>query len=486
MVNMLSGNKNNPGGKMADTGAPEPTVIRPATAKPNFEVRVGFFATLAAVLLLYGWGWLKSLSIFHPPQRFTVSFHDIEGLNTNAPVNTNGVRVGLVEKIELKKNLVLVHLKINTEDVRIPEKSKFTIQTLGLVGAKYLEIMIPSAALNDATSTDSATQVHMLSEADPPQPGDDPVRMEIYVNNLAEKIKDLDIKGLETKLKTDMDKVGEMASAAKDTFTVYGKTAPELNSVAKSLKVVANKADTAVGSANSFFEKGSNSMGHFTTLADNWSHTAHKADGILSNPNMSKDLKATADQARIASENIQKAIHELNGTIGDQKTRTDLQGMLEKMQASTENIAHSIAKVNKVADDKGLRSDIKEIVTKANEAIDKVNGVVSKPQFGGDLLNTMSTVRQAASHVDEAAQSINATVSRPHFLLHQLNPFSGKVKVKAEKKVSTDKQGNKEVVDKKTTKIPASEVKKMPADVTDKNAVDTTPSSPSDSSDSKK
>jgi len=66
--------------------------------RPNFEARAGFFVTVAAVMLLYGWGWLKGLSIFHPPQRFTVAFHDIEGLNTNAPVNTNGYRVGIAEK----------------------------------------------------------------------------------------------------------------------------------------------------------------------------------------------------------------------------------------------------------------------------------------------------------------------------------------------------------------------------------------------------
>jgi ABC-type transporter Mla subunit MlaD len=435
------------------------------------------------VLLLYGWGWLKGLSLFHPPQRFTVAFHDIEGLNTNAPVNTNGYRVGIVEKIELKKNLVLVHLKINTEDVRIPEKSKFSIQTLGLVGAKYMEITIPQDALADATSGDAQVRTHMLSEADPPQPGDDPVRMELYISGLASKIGNIDIKGMETSAKRSMDELAEMAKSMKITSTRFGESAPEFGKVARTLDKVANKADGAVSSANKFFEGGSNSLHHINTLTDDLDVTAHRANKILANPNMSADLKATADQARLASENIQKAIHELNGTIGDKQTRTDLQGMLAKLQASTENIAHSIERVNKVANDHGLRSDIKEIVNKANMAVtqantvlDKINGEVNQPGFGADLTKTLGTVRQAASHVDEAAQQINATVSQPHFLWHQLNPLSRKVKVKAERKVKTKANGEQEVTTKETTKLPASDVKN-PGDETSSKS--TTPSSSS-------
>jgi ABC-type transporter Mla subunit MlaD len=485
MINTsLSGNKNNPGGKPVDSSAaPEPTIIRPAAERPNFEARVGFFATVAAVILLYGWGWLKGLSIFHPPQRFSVAFHDIEGLNTNAPVNTNGYRVGIVEKIELKKNLVLVHLKINTEDVRIPEHSKFSIQTLGLVGAKYMEITIPQEALADATSGDAEVRTHMLTETDPPQVGDDPVRMELYVSNLASKIGNLDIKGMETSAKHSMDELAEMAKSMRQTSTSFGETAPDFKKVARTLDKVATKADGAVGSANKFFQTGSNSLHHINTLTDDLDTTANRANKILANPNMSGDLKATADQARIASENIQKAIHELNGTLGDKQTRLDLQGMLVKMQASTENIAKSIATVNKVADDKGLRSDIKEIVTKANSALDKVNGVVNQPTFGADLTKTLGTVRQAASHVDEAAQQINATVSEPHFLWHQINPFHGKVKVKAERKVKTDKSGNKEVTTKATTKVPASQAADTAKDVTNdtKNASDAPSNAPAKS-----
>lgn len=445
MVNTsLHSGKNNPGINSAAKPAPEPTVIRPSGPKPNFEVRVGFFVTVALILLSVGYGWLKSFSLFHPPQRFTVFFHDVEGLNTNATVNTNGVRVGIVEKIELKKNLVYVHLKINTEDVRIPEHSRFTIQTLGMVGAKYVEITIPQEALSDATSVDSQVKTHMLSEQDAPQPGEDPVRMELYISSIASQIGNLDIKGIENRIKGSLD-------AIKSTSVAYGQAAPQLSEAAKGLNRVANKADSAVGSAGKFFDKGTTSLDSINAMAGDFRTTAQRANKILANPYMSQDLKKTAEQVRIASENIHNAMGQLNQTVGDEKVRTDLRGMLDKMQTSTENIAKSIQVVNKVANDQGLRSDMKEIVTKANTAIDKVNSVVNQPQFGGDLVKTMTTVRTAAADVDKAAIQINDTITQKHWLR---TAFFGGGKTK-KKTVTKDSKGHKKITTEETTHVPA-------------------------------
>jgi ABC-type transporter Mla subunit MlaD len=449
MVNTsLHSGKNNPGLNPAGNPAPEPTVIRPSGPKPNFEVRVSFFIIIALILLSIGYGWLKSFSLFHPPQRFTVFFHDVEGLNTNATVNTNGVRVGIVEKIELKKNLVYVHLKINTEDVRIPEHSRFTIQTLGMVGAKYVEITIPQEALSDATSVDAPVKTHMLSEQDAPQPGEDPVRMELYISGIASQIGNLDIKGIENRVKSSLD-------AIKATSEKYGAAAPQLSEAAKGLNRVANKADSAVGSAGRFFDKGTTSLDSITAMTGDFRTTAQRANKILANPYMSQDLRKTAEQVRIASENIHNAMSQLNQTVGDEKVRTDLRGMLERMQTSTENISKSMQLVNRVANDQGLRSDIKEIVTKANTAIDKVNSVVDQPQFGGDLLKTMTQVRTTAADVDKAAIQINETISQPHWLRKALL-FGGKVKTKT---VTKDKHGNKKVTTEETTHVPAGDAK---------------------------
>ncbi|MCC7529959.1 MAG: MCE family protein, partial [Candidatus Melainabacteria bacterium] len=146
----------------------------------HFEWRVGFFAFVAFLLLAFGWGWLKSFSM-EAPQRFGVKFSDVAGLANNAPVNLNGVRVGVVEKIDLRgKSDVVAHLKITTKDVPITEGSKVTIQTLGLVGAKYVEINLPEIKEGEAAPavipTDSIIE------------GENPVRTELYLNKIATNV----------------------------------------------------------------------------------------------------------------------------------------------------------------------------------------------------------------------------------------------------------------------------------------------------------
>src|SRR5688572_13869082 len=172
----------------------------------NYELRVGMFTIIALVLLLWGWGWLKSISLFRQPQRFIVQFHDVAGLNKNATVNINGVRVGVIENIELKaKGQVLVYPRITAANVVVPQGSTMTIQTLGLVGAKYMEITLPETL-----------------PGQPPPPaleatdlviGKDPVRVELVINDVATSISvmihDLRGAGFQKRLKDSMRNLNE-------------------------------------------------------------------------------------------------------------------------------------------------------------------------------------------------------------------------------------------------------------------------------------
>ncbi|MBP7577656.1 MAG: MCE family protein, partial [Candidatus Obscuribacter sp.] len=75
---------------------------------------IGVFTTVAIILLLWGLCWLKSYSSLRPPQHIKLIFHEIAGLNDNAAVYVDGVRVGMVEQIEwLMDRRVLVRLRIH-------------------------------------------------------------------------------------------------------------------------------------------------------------------------------------------------------------------------------------------------------------------------------------------------------------------------------------------------------------------------------------
>ena len=108
------------------------------------EVKWGIFVAsgvivLFAIFLLFG-----EFKFFSKGYNIFVSFNFTNGLEENAPVRLAGVNVGTVDDVQMvydqKGTLhVMVRLWIR-EDIRLREDSRFYINTLGLLGEKYVEI----------------------------------------------------------------------------------------------------------------------------------------------------------------------------------------------------------------------------------------------------------------------------------------------------------------------------------------------------------
>ncbi|MEK6779219.1 MAG: MlaD family protein [Candidatus Deferrimicrobiota bacterium] len=105
------------------------------------EAKVGIFVVLGLVVLIYftfrvsKWG-----GIGEKGYKLTVDFESASGLEPKANVKMAGVPVGKVEEIQLVGNRARLVLRI-VEGVRIPIDSVASIQTQGLLGEKYVEML---------------------------------------------------------------------------------------------------------------------------------------------------------------------------------------------------------------------------------------------------------------------------------------------------------------------------------------------------------
>ncbi len=105
------------------------------------EAKVGIFVLLGLVILTYftfrvsKWG-----GIGEKGYRLTVDFETAAGLEPKANVKMAGVPIGKVEEIQLVGTRARLVLRID-EGVRIPLDSVASIQTQGLLGEKYVEII---------------------------------------------------------------------------------------------------------------------------------------------------------------------------------------------------------------------------------------------------------------------------------------------------------------------------------------------------------
>jgi len=105
------------------------------------EARVGIFVLLGLIVLTYftfrvsKWGLIAEKGY-----RLTVDFDTASGLEPKSDVKMAGVPIGKVEEIQLVGNRARLVLRVRPE-VGIPIDSVGTIQTQGLLGEKYVEIL---------------------------------------------------------------------------------------------------------------------------------------------------------------------------------------------------------------------------------------------------------------------------------------------------------------------------------------------------------
>jgi phospholipid/cholesterol/gamma-HCH transport system substrate-binding protein len=113
----------------------------------HLELKVGSFVLLAALGLGFFVISITDLSFIKKGHGIQAVFGFANGLREAAPVRLAGVEAGIVKKIKVfidekdnRKTKVQVNLWIQ-EGIEIPIDSKITINQLGLLGEKYVEIV---------------------------------------------------------------------------------------------------------------------------------------------------------------------------------------------------------------------------------------------------------------------------------------------------------------------------------------------------------
>jgi phospholipid/cholesterol/gamma-HCH transport system substrate-binding protein len=105
------------------------------------EAKVGIFVLLGIVILTFFTFRVSKIGgIGEKGYQLTVDFETAAGLEPKANVKMAGVPIGKLEEIKLVENNARLVLRIQ-EGIKIPVDSVVSIQTQGLLGEKYVEIL---------------------------------------------------------------------------------------------------------------------------------------------------------------------------------------------------------------------------------------------------------------------------------------------------------------------------------------------------------
>jgi phospholipid/cholesterol/gamma-HCH transport system substrate-binding protein len=114
--------------------------------KTKLELKVGLFVSVGLVILVIFILSIGGFKTWSSGYRINLTFNFVNGVKVGAPVRFAGVDVGEVKEVRLNfvpdEHRSRVSLDVWVRDnVKIPIDSSVWVNTLGLLGEKYVEIM---------------------------------------------------------------------------------------------------------------------------------------------------------------------------------------------------------------------------------------------------------------------------------------------------------------------------------------------------------
>ena len=112
--------------------------------RPSYELKVGIFAFGGLLILITFVFYIGNIYLFNPGYLIKIRFRSASGIAPGAPVHVAGVVSGEVKdvKVKFEDGNTFVDLRVwIAEGTPVPTNSMAEINTLGLLGEKYLDIL---------------------------------------------------------------------------------------------------------------------------------------------------------------------------------------------------------------------------------------------------------------------------------------------------------------------------------------------------------
>ena len=112
--------------------------------KKGVEFAAGVAIFLSFIIFVFGFLYLKNITLNAGTHDIFIRFKDITGLEKHDKVSVSGITIGKVIDFKLDRLDVLVEVQLNPE-VSLPKDSQAELKSLGMVGEKFIDI-IPGTA----------------------------------------------------------------------------------------------------------------------------------------------------------------------------------------------------------------------------------------------------------------------------------------------------------------------------------------------------
>jgi len=333
----------------------------------SIEIKVGAFVLIILVLFAIAIFVIGShQKYFQRQYALWASFANIRGLIVGAPVRLAGVTVGRVSAIyfpeDIQQKTVKVEMKINNEvRNRIREDSTATIQTMGLLGDKYVEIDLGSPdkkVLADRASMKSVEPIDLFSYAYKTEAAID------AINTIL-----LDIREISTQLKSGE---GFLHSVLYDPAgaKLVGNLSAASASLDDLIQKLSDTSSTAVDAINTILLD----VREFSTQIKSGEGFLHAALYDPAGAELVRNLSVASASLDDLIQKLSYTVSSLNIIVG--KGAGDLVENLSVASASLEDLMKELSSI--------VRS-INNIVKKVEKGEGSLGGIINDPTVYEDL-----------------------------------------------------------------------------------------------------
>ncbi|HMM20905.1 MAG TPA: MlaD family protein [Selenomonadales bacterium] len=295
------------------------------------EAKVGAVSLIGFLLLAFMVVQLGGFSFGDKGYPIKAVFSEVGGLKEGNAVRYAGVDVGRVESVRTSDQGVEVVLRINS-DAKIPEGSKFTIGTDGLLGEKFISIVPPHSssgylAPNTVVKGENPQGLDQLISSADKVLGD----IQKLVQSLNEVLGD--------------EKVREAFKAT--AFNTRDMTA-RLSELSATLARMAQNNEQDVNIM----------VGNLRAMSESLRDVAARVDRMVANVDnngqTATDMREAIHNLKVTSERVEKMAASLEGTVTDPETSRNITETLRNARSVSEKANKMLTKVESVSVETGF------------------------------------------------------------------------------------------------------------------------------------
>ena len=326
------------------------------------ETIVGIFMAAVLALLVYFTIVISGVDILvgHTKVPMKVEFADVGGLKDRDSVMYRGMKVGVIDHIDLSKTNVVMTVRV-TSDVVLREGYRISVASLSLLGGNYL-------LLEEGAGRPLPLETTLFRGEPPTDWMRDLGRIASSVGDL---MSDGGIKSIVTNIESVAAKLNVVATRIERGEGTVGKLLSSDETVYNDLKDTISSAKAVAGR----LERGEGTVGKF----------------LSSDETVYNDIKDTVASAKAVAGRLERG----EGTIGklvssDDTVYQDLKASLGNLRDVTEELKDGKGLLGKLTQDEKLSADASTLIEKLAAASTDLATVASRLEKGEGTLGKLS------------------------------------------------------------------------------------------------